>query len=368
MHKEVTRAFHRSRHHSAFRSKTPTLTRRRRFRILARRRMLMLMSNVTHKEHSFVGTLLVSAPLLIVIQLLNPLPTTTTTTTMSDTSSGDTTTESYLWVLFFSLFLILLILLCFAFCHGILTLCSRYRSHFCCCLMDWQAYQDEQESLQRLRRRRRQELIPPNYYMGFLLVPAATEDDSPIQERLTSPQRRRILERVLTWRQYSDAKQVSNDVESQQVTDEEEAATKSSGQVKYDDMDFNVPKQEQQHEGPHAHEKTLTTTTTTATSLAIPCHEEPTDSSCAICLDDFMDDEVVNADHKHVFHRECLLEWLDRHSVCPCCRRCVVTQADWKRGMDQEGIRIADTEPRYQIQLTHLPGELSRQQVAMMGV
>jgi hypothetical protein len=74
-------------------------------------------------------------------------------------------------------------------------------------------------------------------------------------------------------------------------------------------------------------------------SIVIPGHEEPIDdNTCAICLDAFLDGELVNhssTECKHIFHKDCLLGWLDQHDVCPC-RSIMVTEKDWKRAMDVE--------------------------------
>jgi hypothetical protein len=45
---------------------------------------------------------------------------------------------------------------------------------------------------------------------------------------------------------------------------------------------------------------------------------------CAICLSDYQDGDVIGWSHnkncKHIFHRECISEWLLTHEECPCCR------------------------------------------------
>ena len=74
-------------------------------------------------------------------------------------------------------------------------------------------------------------------------------------------------------------------------------------------------------------------------SIAIPGHEEPVDdNTCAICLDQFLDGELINdsIECQHFFHKDCLFGWLDQHDVCPCCRRTMVTEQDWKRAMEEE--------------------------------
>ncbi|ERN10421.1 hypothetical protein AMTR_s00026p00191500 [Amborella trichopoda] len=42
---------------------------------------------------------------------------------------------------------------------------------------------------------------------------------------------------------------------------------------------------------------------------------------CAVCLEGFKVGEVlVNMPCSHTFHFNCLVPWLQAHSVCPCCR------------------------------------------------
>lgn len=43
---------------------------------------------------------------------------------------------------------------------------------------------------------------------------------------------------------------------------------------------------------------------------------------CAICLNDFRDDERLRAmPCSHAFHYHCISQWLRRNAVCPLCRR-----------------------------------------------
>lgn len=47
-------------------------------------------------------------------------------------------------------------------------------------------------------------------------------------------------------------------------------------------------------------------------------------ATCTICLTEYQEGEEVCWSHNdhcnHVFHKECILEWLLRHDECPCCR------------------------------------------------
>ena len=40
--------------------------------------------------------------------------------------------------------------------------------------------------------------------------------------------------------------------------------------------------------------------------------------NCIICLEDFrIDDEVIFLPCLHIFHRDCIIEWLKNHDDCP---------------------------------------------------
>lgn len=45
-------------------------------------------------------------------------------------------------------------------------------------------------------------------------------------------------------------------------------------------------------------------------------------SMCSICLEDFEDGDIVcqSPNCRHIFHEDCMSEWLLRHDDCPCCR------------------------------------------------
>jgi hypothetical protein len=45
-------------------------------------------------------------------------------------------------------------------------------------------------------------------------------------------------------------------------------------------------------------------------------------TSCAICLADYTHGEPIQCSKncQHVFHAECIMDWLVKHQDCPCCR------------------------------------------------
>jgi hypothetical protein len=50
-------------------------------------------------------------------------------------------------------------------------------------------------------------------------------------------------------------------------------------------------------------------------------------SQCSICLGDFnLSDILLQLTCKHIYHRECLLQWLQTHYRCPYCRFLVYQQ------------------------------------------
>ena len=47
-------------------------------------------------------------------------------------------------------------------------------------------------------------------------------------------------------------------------------------------------------------------------------------AECAICLMNFERDEMVTAlpcDYRHYFHTQCILNWSDKQSACPLCKK-----------------------------------------------
>ncbi|CAJ2679594.1 RING finger protein [Trifolium pratense] len=61
----------------------------------------------------------------------------------------------------------------------------------------------------------------------------------------------------------------------------------------------------------------------------ITIQQVPTDSealTCSICLVDFsVGLEAIRLPCLHLYHKDCIFEWLDRSSTCPMCRRPVLS-------------------------------------------
>ncbi|KAJ5924223.1 hypothetical protein N7466_008410 [Penicillium verhagenii] len=60
---------------------------------------------------------------------------------------------------------------------------------------------------------------------------------------------------------------------------------------------------------------------------AMDANQEMIDSGveCAICLGPpELGDKIVVLECEHLFHRICIIDWLDRHPTCPLCRQRVV--------------------------------------------
>jgi hypothetical protein len=61
--------------------------------------------------------------------------------------------------------------------------------------------------------------------------------------------------------------------------------------------------------------------------------------------------EIINDNSKcpHVFHKACLIAWLDMHDVCPCCRCTMITDSEWRHAAahtsDAEATNDVDRRP-----------------------
>jgi len=46
------------------------------------------------------------------------------------------------------------------------------------------------------------------------------------------------------------------------------------------------------------------------------------ETKCAICLNEFIGIDIIKAFYKceHIFHKDCLLNWLKKSDLCPLCK------------------------------------------------
>eukprot|EP00545_Synedropsis_sp_CCMP1620_P009935 CAMPEP_0119010930 /NCGR_PEP_ID=MMETSP1176-20130426/5349_1 /TAXON_ID=265551 /ORGANISM="Synedropsis recta cf, Strain CCMP1620" /LENGTH=195 /DNA_ID=CAMNT_0006963679 /DNA_START=160 /DNA_END=747 /DNA_ORIENTATION=+ len=70
------------------------------------------------------------------------------------------------------------------------------------------------------------------------------------------------------------------------------------------------------------------------------CEYEPSEaaeSCCPICLVDYDQGELVSHGKcHHEFHEQCLVQWLAKHTSCPCCRDCIVTTSPNAKQMEDD--------------------------------
>nr|VDD11191.1 unnamed protein product [Brassica oleracea] len=70
--------------------------------------------------------------------------------------------------------------------------------------------------------------------------------------------------------------------------------------------------------------------------------KETSDIQCSICIEDFSDSHeniIWMPQCKHVFHQDCLFEWLSRQNSCPLCRS-TVPMEDQKNRESKNGLFI----------------------------
>eukprot|EP00542_Grammatophora_oceanica_P000686 CAMPEP_0194066606 /NCGR_PEP_ID=MMETSP0009_2-20130614/86116_1 /TAXON_ID=210454 /ORGANISM="Grammatophora oceanica, Strain CCMP 410" /LENGTH=300 /DNA_ID=CAMNT_0038719577 /DNA_START=233 /DNA_END=1136 /DNA_ORIENTATION=- len=101
-----------------------------------------------------------------------------------------------------------------------------------------------------------------------------------------------------------------------------------------------------------------------------PTNKEPdqqdaaTKAACPICLTDYVDGDEICWSHNercnHVFHRECIVEWLTHHDECPCCRLNFLSLHDDAEGQDDDlpidqSSSISTVGDDEEESLTHIP-------------
>lgn len=88
--------------------------------------------------------------------------------------------------------------------------------------------------------------------------------------------------------------------------------------------------------------------------------EDSSHDPCAICLNDYEDGDAICWSHNthcsHVFHRQCISEWLLTHEECPCCRHAYLCFNDDEQDPTEES---ASTE-NSSVQPVHVPAVVMR--------
>merc|ERR1719242_1006859 len=74
-------------------------------------------------------------------------------------------------------------------------------------------------------------------------------------------------------------------------------------------------------------------------------------TECAVCKDSFVAQEkVIELPCKHLYHKECIMPWLEMHNTCPVCRYEMKTDNEWyenlREARDEERRRQAEEAPR----------------------
>jgi hypothetical protein len=171
--------------------------------------------------------------------------------------------------------------------------------------------------------------------LGLIIVPqdmmGEQDDDVPFRETLSSEERRAALREMLEFAPYRAAQKLQNgdkspkDESSIGAHDEANSGEKKIAELEEEkvaptDENTDGTNVDLELNGPR--------------SVAFPAHEAPelAEVTCAICLDDFDEGDMLNSQTKcsHRFHQDCLIMWLEHHDICPICRRVMVTDSDWR--------------------------------------
>lgn len=58
-------------------------------------------------------------------------------------------------------------------------------------------------------------------------------------------------------------------------------------------------------------------------SIARTHNQNDGEEACPICMDEYKSDDskkIVKLACKHMFHLECMMEWVQKNDICPMCR------------------------------------------------
>ena len=111
---------------------------------------------------------------------------------------------------------------------------------------------------------------------------------------------------------------------------EEALATKTYGELQNrndndDDNKITNPSQQEQLNAQNKECTTCALSCRESSTARKPTMRLPLAKTCAICLDDFENDDKIAVSTKegacrHIFHKDCLQTWLENHTSCPTCR------------------------------------------------
>jgi hypothetical protein len=150
---------------------------------------------------------------------------------------------------------------------------------------------------------------------------------------ITGAERRAVLGKMLVGKSYRAHKQMAGVGEASAESDEHAGdgnAVDGKANTVSLSSSGSAGSSDQSTQGALDIESQQMTSMSSSTSQ-MPVADDPFQSdsytACAICIDDYDDsDEVfVGGDCNHMFHKECLLDWLVRHDGCPCCRKNMIT-------------------------------------------
>ena len=151
---------------------------------------------------------------------------------------------------------------------------------------------------------------------------------------MTDAERRLVLDKMLVGRSYETYKQMADS--AKESAQSGAAHTSSSGSAKENTASTSSggtdnPEDDSPQKDIEA-QQTAPSTPSQASTEDDPFQSDSY-TACAICIDNYDDaDEVfVGEDCNHMFHKECLLDWLQRHDGCPCCRKNMITSDQMKK-------------------------------------
>lgn len=156
---------------------------------------------------------------------------------------------------------------------------------------------------------------------------------------LTREERRSILDKIFVGKPYT--KELARSVEEARLQLNSEASTK----VSPDDSKIST------------NTKDSNGTVVPEGSDDVGDVEAPTadtTTSCLICLNSYDGEEVLIGDTcYHMFHKSCLLEWLEKKDICPCCRTPLLTSAQMKAAASEvlsheRLLELSNMAPLYQ--------------------